>query len=372
MEDQLNVSLKPEPINIFGFQPEILGFKITNSAFTFLVVCIILAILMISASARPKLVPGRWQGFWELVVETLLNLVESSLGRTKLARRLFVLIATLFIFILFANWFSLLPGVGSIGYEEHEIVAGSATDKLSTGGYGLLTAEGELRSAANETSPAVTNLASSTAVKVNNIQGDWAQVVEVPTTVKAKADFTPVVANGKEVSGYLPVSAVTPAKVGRIIVPILRAPNADLNMTLAMALITVITANIIAIISHGVGGWVKEFFPKPYVMDPLLTPIEIVTQFARILSLTFRLFGNVFAGEVLLTIILKLAAPILVVFQGLELFFGFIQALVFSMLTLAYMTQAIGSGHEEEHGHAHAEEEHGHAEPVVGEPVVGL
>jgi F-type H+-transporting ATPase subunit a len=78
-------------------------------------------------------------------------------------------------------------------------------------------------------------------------------------------------------------------------------------------------------------------------MDPLLTPIEIVSQFARIISLTFRLFGNVFGGEVLLTIILKLAAPILVVFIGLELFFGFIQALIFMSLSLAYIGLALGS-----------------------------
>jgi F-type H+-transporting ATPase subunit a len=371
VEDQLNVSLKPEPINIFGFQPEILGFKITNSVFTFIVVCIVLVILMLSATLRPKLVPGRWQALWEVIIEALLNLVESSLGRTKLARRLFVLIATLFIFILFANWFSLIPGVGSFGYEEHEIVAGSTTDKLTNGGYGLLTAEGELRSAANESSQAVANLASNTAVKVTSIQGDWAQVSEVPHTVKAKADFTPVKVGGKEVTGFLPVSAITPSKVGRIIIPILRPPNADLNMTLAMALISVITANIIAIVSHGVGGWIKEFFPKPYAMDPLLTPLEIVGQFARIISLTFRLFGNIFAGEVLLAIILRIAAPALVIFMGLELFFGLIQALVFSMLTLAYMSLAIAGGGGEDHGHgAHAEEDHGHAE--VAEPVVGI
>ena len=121
-------------------------------------------------------------------------------------------------------------------------------------------------------------------------------------------------------------------------------------MTLAMALIAVITANVVAIMAHGVLGWLKEFFPKPYVMIPLLTPIEIVGQFSRIISLTFRLFGNVFAGEVLLAIILKLAAPILVIFIGLELFFGFIQALVFMSLSLAYIALGLGS-EGAEHGH---------------------
>ncbi|HEX2912795.1 MAG TPA: FoF1 ATP synthase subunit a [Chloroflexia bacterium] len=345
-QDQLNVSLTPEPIHIFGV-------TINNSLFTMIIVMIILAILMVSALARPKLVPGRWQAFWEFIVESVLNLVEGNLGRNKLARRLFPMIATFFIFILFANWFSLIPGIGSIGFVEYEIAPAASGTALSSSGnnpYGLLNTNVEVRQGPSETSQAVGHtLAANSAVKINAIQGDWANVVAIPEKGESTT-FEPLT-GAEAATGFVPAASLNAGQVGRILIPVLRAPNADLNMTLAMALIAVITANVVAIISHGVGGWVKEFFPKPYVMDPLLTPIEIVGQLSRIISLTFRLFGNVFAGEVLLAIILKLAAPALIIFLGLELFFGFIQALVFTSLSLAYI--ALGLGAED---HEHGEE----------------
>ncbi len=90
--------------------------------------------------------------------------------------------------------------------------------------------------------------------------------------------------------------------------------------------------------------------------------LELIQEFARIISLSFRLFGNIFAGEVLLAVMFSMAnaikialVPVLfpVVFLGLELLFGAIQALVFALLTLIYITLATAGGHgDEEHGHA--------------------
>jgi len=335
--EELNVSLKPEQVHIFGID-------INNSLLTMILVMVVLAILMISALARPKLVPGRWQAFWEFAVESVLNQVENNLGRNKTSRRLFPLIATFFIFILFANWFSLLPGIGSIGFYEREIAAQTGnTAALSTtapNNYALLTANTEVNGKEIE---------AGEAVKIQSIQGNTATVVAVEEKTGDGQEFAPLTGE-KAFSGQIETAALTPAHSIKKLIPLFRAPNADLNMTLAMALIAVITANVVAIMAHGVLGWLKEFFPKPYVMIPLLTPIEIVGQFSRIISLTFRLFGNVFAGEVLLAIILKLAAPILVIFIGLELFFGFIQALVFMSLSLAYIALGLGS-EGAEHGH---------------------
>ena len=358
MEDQqLNISLRPE---------KIFNDSINNSLFTMIIVMVLLAILMISALARPKLVPGRWQGFWEFIVESLLNLVENSMGRNKFARRLFPLVATLFIFILFANWFSLLPGVGSIGFERRSLFAVKDATPVAANGFALPQSDLQLRKTADATGALISadknlnTVASSGAVRVVNVQGNWAEVEAIGK--EATTEGTPEQAykplEGQR--GFVEVANLTAAKVGRVIIPIIRPANADLNMTLAMALIAVITANVVAIISHGVKGWVKEFFPKPYVMDPLLTPIEIIGQFSRIISLTFRLFGNIFAGEALIAVILSIAAPVLVIFLGLELFFGFIQALVFASLTLAYLTLSyVGQGeHDEGHGNEHGAGDH--------------
>lgn len=386
---------------------------------------VLLAILVISALGRAKLVPGRWQATWELALEFMLDTVESGLGRTKMARRLFPLVATLFIFILFANWFSLLPGVGTIGPEEFElkakageIKAGSVALAPATAvfykeanrnsekvkpGHAATTAEHSTSTASGEHSatPSAeaktevkkeeTKTATATtaeeplALRVLSVQNGLAQVERIGEHgfMANKADWGKVTLEGKTVDGPLPlkdaeafkaftdVTSLEKAEIGRKYIPIIRPPNADLNMTLAMALVAVIVANIVAIISHGVGGWVSEFFPTKGFMDVLLFPIEIIGQFSRVLSLCFRLFGNIFAGEALLAVILTIAGPALVVFLALELFFGFLQALVFASLTTVFLGLAVaghgdGHGHEEGHGHGH-DEKHADYDPELHE-----
>ena len=139
------------------------------------------------------------------------------------------------------------------------------------------------------------------------------------------------------------------------LVPFLRPPSSDLNMTLAMALISFFTFQYLGVKAHGVRGRLK------HLANPVfLFPIEVVSEFARIISLSFRLFGNIFAGDVLLTIMYAIAKAVAVtavgllvpvVFLGLEALFGFIQALVFALLTLIYIALAVADGHDE-----HAEE----------------
>ena len=141
-----------------------------------------------------------------------------------------------------------------------------------------------------------------------------------------------------------------------LFIPFLRAPNADINTTLAMALLAVGVVQIAGIAAHGLGGYLKE------LLTPLwLAPIHIVGELSRVISLSFRLFGNIFGGEVLVTVMYVLLGSIFIgfgtfVFLGLELLFGFIQALVFSTLTLVYIATAVG-GHGTEPG-GHGEEAH--------------
>lgn len=349
MEDKFTVSLKAEPIFEIG------GIGITNSMITTVVVGVILVAAVLSATSRAKVVPGRWQAFWELMVEFLLNIVEGSVGR-KAGRALFPLLATFFIYILFANWFSLLPGVGTIGKYEGDIAV--PTDKPA-----------DLNAA--DTIYAVTNGATElTDATGKKFELETGAAVKILQRQGANATVQPVEDTGEKVTepiagkpaGQVPLSQLTGAKLERILVPFLRAPNADLNMTLAMALIAIVLVQIIAVRSHGLGGYLKEFFPKPYWLDPLLTPLEIVQQFARLISLTVRLFGNVFAGEALLAIILKIASPLLFIFIGLEMFFGLIQALVFFSLSTVYLTLAVlgleGGGHDEHEGHPSESDSH--------------
>jgi F-type H+-transporting ATPase subunit a len=153
-------------------------------------------------------------------------------------------------------------------------------------------------------------------------------------------------------------------------VPIFRPPTADLNMTLAMALVTFTTVQVMGIRAHGFRGRIKHMADPPFIF-----PIELVSEFGRIISLSARLFGNVLAGEVLLGVMYALAnvakvaiIPLLVpvVFIVLELLFGTIQALVFALLTAIYITMAAGDSHGGEYVEAQHSPDEGHAvEPAT-------
>jgi F-type H+-transporting ATPase subunit a len=135
-------------------------------------------------------------------------------------------------------------------------------------------------------------------------------------------------------------------------VALLKSPNSSLNVTGSMAIIVFILSQVFAIKTNGVPGYLKEFV--------IPNPLHILTELSRPLSLSLRLFGNIFAGGVLVHTMLGIAAPITFVFLGLELFVGVVQALIFTMLTLVFLTIAVTPHHGDhgEHGAAHAEAHH--------------
>lgn len=136
-----------------------------------------------------------------------------------------------------------------------------------------------------------------------------------------------------------------------ILVPLFRSGNADLNMTLALAITTVLAIQIFGIAAIGAFKYGKKFINFSNPIKFVVGILELIGEISRIISFSFRLFGNVFAGEVLLTVIafiVPFIAPL--PFYGLELFVGFIQALVFTMLTLVFIKSAI-TDHEVEHAH---------------------
>ena len=125
------------------------------------------------------------------------------------------------------------------------------------------------------------------------------------------------------------------------LIPLFRAPTADLNVTLAFALISVIAAQYYGIKKLGLLRYSKRFINVKNPIDFVVGILEIISEIAKIISFSFRLFGNIFAGEVLLTVVAFLIpffAPI--PFFALEIFIGFVQAIVFAMLTLVFLNIA--------------------------------
>ncbi len=132
-----------------------------------------------------------------------------------------------------------------------------------------------------------------------------------------------------------------------VFVPIFRGPNADLNTTFAFALISVATTNYLSIKTLGTKGYISRFINVKNPMDFVVGILEVVSEISKIISFSFRLFGNIFAGEVLIAVMTFLVPIIVPVpFIGLEVFVGFIQAFVFTMLTLIFIVLATEPHHE--------------------------
>lgn len=129
----------------------------------------------------------------------------------------------------------------------------------------------------------------------------------------------------------------------RVLVPFFRRPTADLNTTLALAIFSVGMVQYFGL-RHLRLAYLKKFLNFQGPIDFFVGILEIFSEIAKILSFSFRLFGNMFAGEVLVVVmvfLVPLFAPL--PFLALEIFVGFVQALIFSMLTLVFLNVAVSS-----------------------------
>ncbi len=153
-------------------------------------------------------------------------------------------------------------------------------------------------------------------------------------------------------SGLLPgVTSIGFFEHGKL-VPLFRSPTSDLNLTLALALVSLTATHALSIKTLGI----KEYLSRYFSLSPIALYVgilEIISEFTKIVSLSFRLFGNIFAGEIVLSTISKMLAFVFPLpFMFLEVIVGFVQALVFSMLTMVFMAILTTP-----HNTAHAKEE---------------
>jgi F-type H+-transporting ATPase subunit a len=255
---------------------------VTNSMVLSWIVAAVVILVARLATRDIKENPTGLQNFVEWIVESVRDFLESVIGRALTAQT-FWFFATAFIFILFTNWFGLLPGVGTVG-------------------WGTPDAAGELH---------------------------------------------------------------------HISRPLLRGANADLNMTFAMSIVFFAAWLYWALKSNGPVGFLAHIFgprgDSKGAMKLLLIVVffcvgilELVSIVFRPVSLSFRLYGNIFAGETMLesmaNLVPALAPLIPVPFYFLELLVGFVQALVFTLLTAVFTLLICdhGGGHHDDSGHSEA------------------
>ena len=263
-------TLFAEPVYYFKNLP------ITNALLTSWVTVIVIIFIAILIRSKLKEIPGKIQGFFEVVVEGGLSLCDQVTNNRALSERIFPIAISVFFFILVNNWFGILP----------------------LGGFGIIE------------------------------KGEH----------------------------------------GLSFIPFLRGGTADINTTLALSIMAVLGANIFGIFSIGIWKTFNKYvnlkaigeIGKKVRKDPtivLVAPItffvgliEIVGEFAKVASLSFRLFGNVFAGEVLLVSMAALVGYLVPIpFLFLEILVGVIQALIFSILLVVYFT--IGATEHDAHEH---------------------
>jgi F-type H+-transporting ATPase subunit a len=152
--------------------------------------------------------------------------------------------------------------------------------------------------------------------------------------------------------GVGPIGIYEEHEGATMLIPFFRSAYADVNMTLALAIISVVVTQIMGIRALGFFHDAGKFFVYPFrdFIGAFVGILELVSELAKMISFSFRLFGNIFAGEVLL-VVMGFLAPFIapIPFYGLELFVGLVQALVFSILTLVFMRMAVSSHHEAAH-----------------------
>ncbi len=317
--------LKPvSPTVVLPAEPVWYGSWVTNTILATLITDVLLILLAFGAfrfARSGNLIPSGVYNAFEAIVEFLWNTVEGATG--KMAWRIVPVVATIFLLIFVANMVKLVPGFESIGYLEkpHFTSIAYAPVKLFS-------------------------LGSLPVYAIDPGQSELYVNVEEHREDGVEAEFS---AEEEKLCTYCHV------------IPFLRGSATDLNFTFALAVIAVLMTQVYGVMALGPGYFSKFFqFGRLIrggvfgIIDFGVGFLELILEFAKILSFSFRLFGNIFAGALLLAIVGSLL-PV-VIPPGLyffEIFFGMIQAYVFFLLATMFISIALVSHHGDEHAEEH-------------------
>lgn len=281
---------------------------LTNTLVATLIVDVLLIIVALIARAGLKEVPSGFSHIIELIIEFLQNQTDQVMG-SKWSKRIFPIAATIFLFLLAANWMELIPGVDSVGIMRHP-------------------EPGE----------------------ASFLVGQWAGALVYSKVDDPGGTPAPATASAGEEKPCAPGDMC-------VVVPFVRAAATDLNVPLALAIISFLTIQIFGVLGLQ-WGYAAKFVNAPALgrggmglMDFGVGLFELILEPFKIVSLTFRLLGNIFGGGVLLLVVMSLVAFLLPVgLYAFELFVGAIQAYVFFILTLVFSAMAMaGHGGEDHH-----------------------
>jgi len=319
---------------------------IRNTLFTsWFIVAFLVALAFVSGRSL-KWIPSGWQNAVEGVIEGIHGLVVNTAGE-KNGRRFFWVIATFLIYIAISNWFALLPFFNTIGkiqevtahHFHDEAVVVSETAGLSVIGFNEKLIEIEV----DETS-------------CEGLAGE-------------EKDHCLEEAREVALEHAREENNLSEDDTLGVLIPYFRSVNTDLMTPLSLAIASAIFVEYWGISTLGLAGYGSKFVNTKKLregniligaIDVFVGVLEFIAEAARLISFSFRLFGNMLAGEILLlvmTFMVPFAFYIVGIFYGLEIFVGAIQAFVFGMLTLVFAVLAVSShgDHDDDHatGEAH-------------------
>ena len=303
-------------------------------------------ILAYVATRKMSVVPGRMQALAEAVVEGLLNLCQSAAGAVN-GRRFFPVVATIFLFVAAANLLGFIPGTGTIYKAEsaeekvhhyEEKYEGAELDKKLAGTKLYIMDE-------NNNVPLGLPFGGLIGGGFEyELHGEMTQGWEI-----TGAEWEEFHENNPHLNAGHPI-------------PMLRPANTDVNTPFAIAVWSFIFVEFWGVTSLGLFAYLGKFFnfgrllkgDIPFgLIDIFVGFVDLISELVRLLSFTFRLFGNVFAGEILI-LMMSFFVPLTFVVGVffMEVFFGIIQAFIFAILTLIFGMLAVthhgGEGHGEE------------------------
>lgn len=293
----LQIQIQPDVIfHIFGF-------PVTNTLLCTWISILALVIFFFVGTRRKDMIPRGAQNFAEWAAESLRRTVEGVSGERK-GRVFFPLIGTLFLFILVSNLLDVFPGVDTVGWINQS------------------------------------------GVQAVQHAGNCAPVLGIFPSCQPAAGF------------------LLFGNLSNQLIPWIRPATTDLNLNFAMAITVIVTVQAFGFMSSGFFGHLGHYFNVKTlfrsiihfsgigivqgVIEFFVGLLEIIDELSRILSLSFRLFGNIFAGSIVLAVFAFLVPALAnIIFIPFELFVAFVQALVFSLLTLVYLE--IATSHAGEH-----------------------
>jgi F-type H+-transporting ATPase subunit a len=327
-----NIVVYSEPLNGPG------GWLHNTLFTTFIVDAVIIILALIGRAGLKGLVPTNFIArAWEAFVEYLYKnyLVQTLGARAKVVAPIAI---TAFTFIMIAGFFELIPGHESVGPVEPAPAGLRGFCAVKAGPAWLITG--------HEVDPAK-GFAESCGYTLEQAEGHQA------------AQIGPSVASITSDVNAVPTLAGTDPNMGAAVIPVLRRPTSSLSTTLALALIAFFFIEIQGIRANGihyferffqVGSWRRAHAGMMAglvgnIQAGLVGPLELISEFIRIITFSFRLFGNMFAGTVLVFVMMSIL-PILLptIFLGLEFAIAVIQAFVFMMLITVFTSLAVAHG----------------------------